>query len=128
MDRQAQRGAMDDTVLSRVEDAEAAASSSSDKLVPGETPRPGKERIVRGSNFKQYVQLTVNKLCVANVKEIMKHLVPAFNDVVPEEKRRRLTPAELLDCWSGDIGLNSMQAVDRCAQCCLRCVLVRDRS
>ena len=73
-------------------------------------------------------QLTVNKLCVTNVKEIMKHLVPAFNDVVPEEKRRRLTPAELLDCWSGDIGLNSMQAVDRCAQCCLRCVLVRDRS
>ena len=61
----------------------------------------------------RYVQLTVNKLCLTNVKELLKHVTSAFNDVVPEEKRRRLTPSDLVDCWSGDIGLNSFQAVEK---------------
>jgi hypothetical protein len=117
MDRHAEHTEMygDDHVASRVEDKDSLGSSSEDKLVSGETPRPGRERIVRGSNFKQYVQLTVKKLCVTNVKDILKHLLPAFCDVVSEEKRSRLTPTELLDCWSGDIGLNSFQAVERFA-------------
>jgi len=116
MARQAEARAMyeDDRVESKVEeDRDSSTGSSGDKLVSGETPRPGRERIVRGSNFKQYLQLTVHKLCVTNVKDLMQHLLPGFNDVVPEEKRRRLTPKELLDCWSGDIGLNKFQAVGR---------------
>ena len=120
MDRQAEASAMygDDRVESKVEeDRDSSTSSLGDKLVSGETPRPGRERIVRGSNFKQYLQLTVNKLCVTNVKDLMQHLLPGFNDVVPEEKRGRLTPKELLDCWSGDIGLNNFQAVGRCVAC-----------
>ena len=106
----------DDRVESKVDESSSAECAAGDMLAPDETPRAGKERIVRGSNFKQYVQLTVNKLCVTNVKDLLKHLVPAFQHVVPEEKRSRLTPAELLDCWSGDIGLNNFQAVDRCVQ------------
>ncbi len=100
----------DDHVESKIDDD---LSPRADGLLPGETPRADGQRIVRGSNFKQYVQLTVRKLCVTNVKELLKHLIPAFNDVVPEEKRSRLSPSELVDCWSGDIGLNSFQVVER---------------
>ena len=105
----------DDRVDSKVDESSSsdAAGASGGRLAPGETPRASGERIVRGSNFKQYVQLTVNKLCVTNLKHLLTHLVPAFQAVVPEGKRGSLTPAELVDCWSGDVGLNSFQAVDR---------------
>ena len=112
MERQSQQAGVGDEVYSKVDDP-SPMSSSAGALLPDETPRAGGERIVRGSNFKQYVKLTVNKLCVTNVKELLKHLVPAFQMVVPEEKISRLTPSDLVDCWSGDIGLNSFQAVER---------------
>ncbi len=111
MDQHSQQAGVSDDVYSKVDDS--SPSSSAGALVPGETPRASGERIVRGSNFKQYVKLTVNKLCVTNVKELLKHLVPAFQMVVPEEKLGRLTPSDLVDCWSGDIGLNNFQAVER---------------
>jgi hypothetical protein len=112
MEQLSQKAGVSDDVYSKVDDPSPSPSSAG-ALVPGETPRAGGERIVRGSNFKQYVKLTVNKLCVTNVKELLKHLVPAFQMVVPEEKLSRLTPSDLVDCWSGDIGLNNFQAVER---------------
>lgn len=89
----------DRVLSSNVEDASGAAI--------------GGAKTLRGSNFKEYVRLVVNKHCVSNVRELVKHVKAAFRQIVSEDKLLTDTPATLVECWSGEAFLNDSQIVER---------------
>ena len=73
----------------------------------------GGAKNLRGSNFKEYVGLVVNKHCVSNVRELVNHIKAAFRQIISEDKLLTDTPATLVDYWSGDTFLNDSQIVER---------------
>jgi len=60
------------------------------------------DRIVSSENFQEYVRLTVKKYLETNVADVMAHILPAFEAVVPETTRSNLQPHELSKMIIGD--------------------------
>jgi hypothetical protein len=69
--------------------------------------------ISKGPNVHEYIGVVVHKHCIADVKELMAHIVPVFCQIVPETVRRTMAATDLLDYWSGDATLKAAQLISR---------------
>jgi hypothetical protein len=69
-------------------------------------------RTFGSSNVNEYICHAVSKH-FAKLKEQIKHIMPAFCQIVPETTRRNLTAVELINCWSGDVDLKVPQVISR---------------
>jgi len=73
------------------------------------------DRMVCSENFQDYVRLTVKKYLETNVADVMAHILPAFEAVVPEATRLSMQPHELSTMIIGDDDVDVVRWRELCS-------------